>query len=89
MKYFLLIIPFLFLGCSDDKKKIKYEKMVADPSYTEITSKKMKHTLRQTVDIVDPFASGLVEIQQIGDDAMREVAKDRKNSRKTPNGRKD
>ncbi len=89
MKYFILVIPFLLIGCSDDDKKVKYEKMVVDPSYTEITSKKMKHTMRQTMDVVDPFATKLVEVQQVGDEAMQQIVTDRKNSRKTPSGRKD
>lgn len=89
MKYFIIIIPFILIGCSDGEKKVKYKKMVADPSYTEITPAKIKHSIKQTVDVVDPFATKLVEVQQIGDEAMQQMVIDRKNSRKTPSGRKD
>jgi uncharacterized protein YcfL len=89
MKNLILIIPFLLIGCSDSNKKVKYQKMVVDPSYTEITPKKIKHSMKQTMDVVDPFATKLVEVQQIGDEAMQQVVKDRKKSRKTPKGRKE
>jgi len=85
MKYFLFVfVPFLLIGCSDNTKRerTKYQKFEIDSKDLEITPKKIKHSMKQTMDIIDPFASGLVEFQQVGDNALRRVAKDRRDSRK-------
>ena len=76
-KLFFIFIPLLIIGCSDNKKQ-KLEKMEIDPSYTELTPEKIHHSVQSTINVVDPFAQKLVDVQQVGDVILRKEAKKRK-----------